>query len=402
MRTLAARLADEPDKIVVLHAKALGDLIVTLPALAALKETYPVAELILLAQPWAKKFLEGRPSPVDRVVPVPAIPGIHGGDNKARVSAGMMAMGNEAGAATSDEEEGFLDMMRAEKLSVALHMHGSGKAANPFINRLGARLTAGMRNPPAAPLDRSIPYVHYQSEVLRNLEIAALVGACATRLEPRVEITRADEQEAAPVREQIGNRPYVVLHPGAADLRRMWPATRFSAVAGGLAAKGYAVVLTGTREEEALVARVMRGMRHSFPRSARSLPGATAAPAPAFPIPCIGLGIGGLAALLRTSALVVSGDTGPLHLARAAGAATVGIYWAPNVLNWGPLTRERHRLAISWVLECPRCGVKPVSPWPFQPVTADCDHPCSFVESVTAEEVLTLAAELLPSRQPLS
>jgi ADP-heptose:LPS heptosyltransferase len=95
--------------------------------------------------------------------------------------------------------------------------------------------------------------------------------------------------------------------------------------------------------------------------------------------------------------LVVSNDTGPLHLARAVGARTVGIYWAPNVLNWGPLSRDRHRLGISWQLECPQCGIRPVSPWPFQPQKPDCSHPYSFVESVPVAEVVELAAELLSS-----
>lgn len=392
---MTPRLSYEPGRIAVLHAKALGDLIVTLPALAALKETYPAAELILLARPWAKAFLEGRPSPMDRVVAVPAIPGIHAG-SAASLPSGKTPAPEAAGGANPDEVEEFFAAMRAEQLSVALHMHGSGKAANPFLHRLGAGLTVGMCNPPAEPLDRSIPYVHYQSEVLRNLEVAALVGACTARLEPHVEVTAADEEEAAPIRRQARNRPYVVLHPGAADLRRAWPATRFSTVADGLAAKGYTVIITGTREEEPMVARVMRGIR-----CPPSPPAGSADFAGPFPIPCIGLGLGGLAALLGASALVISGDTGPLHLARAVGAATVGIYWAPNVLNWGPLTRERHRLAIGWALECPGCGVKPVSPWPFQPVTADCDHPYSFVESVTAAEVLALASELLPPLSPL-
>jgi ADP-heptose:LPS heptosyltransferase len=115
-------------------------------------------------------------------------------------------------------------------------------------------------------------------------------------------------------------------------------------------------------------------------------------------VPCTSLGLGGLAALLKKSALVISNDTGPLHLARAVGAATVGIYWGPNVLNWGPLSRNRHRLAISWQIECPGCGVAPVHPWPFQPVTAACDHPYSFVESVTVAEVLALASDLLQPR----
>jgi ADP-heptose:LPS heptosyltransferase len=112
-------------------------------------------------------------------------------------------------------------------------------------------------------------------------------------------------------------------------------------------------------------------------------------------VSCTSLTLGGLAALLQKSALVISNDTGPLHLARAVGAQTVGIFWAPNVLNWGPTNRMRHRLAISWQLECPQCRVKPVSPWPFLPITASCEHPYSFVESVSVAEVLELALELL-------
>jgi ADP-heptose:LPS heptosyltransferase len=143
---------------------------------------------------------------------------------------------------------------------------------------------------------------------------------------------------------------------------------------------GYRVVLTGTPKEAGLVDKIKQA-------SGRSA------------ITCTSLGLGGLAALLQKSVLVISNDTGPLHLARAVGAATVGIFWAPNVLNWGPLHRNRHRLAISWQIECPRCAVKPVSPWPFQPATAACDHPYSFVDSVSTEEVLELASELLSSTQ---
>ncbi|MEJ7682000.1 MAG: hypothetical protein WKG06_29940 [Segetibacter sp.] len=58
-------------KIAVLRANALGDFIVTLPALKAIRSTYPDAEIVLLGKPWHKEFLiEGR-TPVDRVIIVP-------------------------------------------------------------------------------------------------------------------------------------------------------------------------------------------------------------------------------------------------------------------------------------------------------------------------------------------
>jgi ADP-heptose:LPS heptosyltransferase len=363
-----------PRKIAVLHAKALGDFIVILPALQAIKETYPRAELVLLAKPWVKNFLEARPSPVDRVICVPVLAGIHDAvETKGRIA----HAGTDSGSADIDL---FCQSMHAEKFDAVIHMQGDGRSVNPFINRLGARLTAGMRSPIAEAIDRFIPYVHYQNEVLRNLEIAALIGACTAGLEPRIEVTEADERETAPVRKIVDGGPYIVVHAGADDFRRIWPWTRFAEVVRSMMDAGYRVVLTGTPKEAGLVDKIKQA-------SGRSA------------ITCTSLGLGGLAALLQKSVLVISNDTGPLHLARAVGAATVGIFWAPNVLNWGPLHRNRHRLAISWQIECPGCAVKPVSPWPFQPATAACDHPYSFVDSVSTEEVLELASELLSSTQ---
>lgn len=359
-------------KIAVLHAKALGDFIVTLPALAAIKETYPATELVLLGKPWIKEFLSSRPSPVDRVVTVPSLPGI----NDSIETKGNFPERNAK--PHSLEIEGFLETMRAEKFDVVVHMQGDGKSVNPFINSLGAGLTAGMRNLVAEPIDRAIPYVHYQSEILRNLEIVSLIGARTAHLEPHVELTGMDEQETVSVKERIGDKPYVVIHSGADDMRRVWPAVKFAETADRLVERGYEIVLTGTPKEEEIVLSVTQAMRYAA-------------------IPCTSLKLGGLAALLKSSSLVISNDTGPLHLARAVGAPTVGIYWGPNVLNWGPLSRNRHRIAISWQTECPKCHIMPVSPWPFQPITAGCDHPYSFVESVPVAEVLGLALGLLPS-----
>jgi ADP-heptose:LPS heptosyltransferase len=361
-------------KIGVLQAKALGDFIVTLPALEAIRETYPEAELVLLGKPWVKEFLNARPSTVDRVIAIPILAGVNDTvETKGRVPDASSGSG-------SAEVELFCKTMHAERFDVVIHMQGDGKAVNPFINKLGASLTVGMRNHPAEPVDRSIPYVHYQSEILRNLEIAALIGARPTGLEPHVHVTEADEQEAASITEIVNSHPYVVIHAGADDLRRLWPACKFADVADSLAARGYEVVLTGTPREEGIVAEVMKVMKHTA-------------------VPCTSLTLGALAALLQKSALVISNDTGPLHLARAVGAQTVGIFWAPNVLNWGPANRTRHRLAISWQLECPRCRIRPVSPWPFLPITAGCEHAYSFVESVSVAEVLGVALELLQAGQ---
>lgn len=360
-----------PRKIAVLHAKALGDLIVTLPALAAIKQTYPDAELTLLTQSWIKKFLGDRPSPIDKIVLLPAMAGIN---DTASGKGGPQGGGQEN--LDTPELKRFFTAMRAEAFDAALHMQGNGQLANPIINRLGATLTAGMYSPPAKPLDRSIPYVHYQNEIVRNLETAGLIGAGTKDLSPLLESTVQDGREIADILESFGGEPFIVIHPGAEDLRRRWPPVKFAAVADAFTKRGYQVVLTGTPKEKPLITEIIQYMQRTA-------------------IAQTSLSLGALAALLARSSLVICNDTGPLYLARAVGARTVGIIWVPNVLNWEPLLRGRHLIAISWQLDCPRCGVKPVSPWPYLPVSARCDHPYSFVESVQISEVIALAGELL-------
>ena len=340
-------------KIAVLRANGLGDFVFALPALAALRSAYPEAEIVLLGQPWHARFLAGRPSPVDRVVVVPPSRGIY----------------EPAGAAPGPEAHpGFFDAMRRESFDLALQMHGSGRISNPFVLRLGARLTAGLRDAQAPPLDRWVPYVFYQPEVVRYLEVAALVGAAAVGLEPRLAVTEADLAESRRLVPGDG-RPLAVLHPGATDPRRRWPPERFAAVGDVLAAAGARVVVTGTAAEADLVRAVTAAMaREAVDAAGR-------------------LSLGGLAGLLARCAVVVANDTGPLHLALAVGAAAVGVYWCGNVITAAPPTRWRHRPVISWRLACPACGL--------DCTRARCGHRDSFVADVPVAEVVDQALDLL-------
>src|SRR3954451_12192516 len=58
-------------RIAVLRANALGDFILTLPALDALAAAYPEAEIVLLGRSWHRELLVGRPGPVHRVIEIP-------------------------------------------------------------------------------------------------------------------------------------------------------------------------------------------------------------------------------------------------------------------------------------------------------------------------------------------
>ncbi len=340
-------------KIAVLRANALGDFLMTLPALEALRVAYPDAEIVLLAKEWHASFLARRPSPVDRVVAVPMYGGV-----------GVEPGEVEENAA---EQERFFRQMQREHFDLALQLHGGGVHSNPFVLQLGANMTVGLKTPDAPPLDRWIPYIYFQHEVLRYLEVVSLVGAVTNCLVPRITVTNEDRAEAARVVPDR-DRALVVLHPGAGDPRRRWPAEKFAALGDALIAAGAQVVVTGTRSERRTVEAVLSNMHGEAYNMAERL------------------SLGGLAGLFERCRLVVSNDSGPLHLACAVGTPTVGIYWCFNMINASQLTRARHHPFVSWQLVCPVCGCNHAY--------ANCEHEVSFVSEISTEAVTEAALGL--------
>jgi ADP-heptose:LPS heptosyltransferase len=344
---------DAVNKIAVLRANALGDFVFALPALTALRAAYPAAEIVYLGQPWHAAFLNGRPGPWDRAIAVPHSQGVY----------------DEPGVEEEPAElERFFAAMQAERFDLAIQMHGGGRYSNPFVRRLEARLAVGTQASDADPLDRTVPYIYWQNEILRWLEVVALAGAGVVGLEPRLAVTQRDLDESRAAVPD-GDRPLVTLHPGSGDPRRRWPAARFAAVGDALAASGADVLVTGSGFEDYLARAILDEM---------AAPGQDTTGQ---------LEMGGLAGLLSRCALVVSNDSGPLHLAGAVGTATVGIFWFGNLITAGWPTRARHRAAISWRTECPVCGVNYLR--------SHCQHEVSHVADVGVEEVRDAALELL-------
>lgn len=347
-------------RIAVLRGGGLGDLMFALPAIEALTAAYPQASITLLGTALHAALLAGRPGPVDRVEVLPPVPGIQAGREDRRVT------------------EAFTARMREQGFDLAVQVHGGGRNSNPFLLALGARHTVGTRTPDAAVLERSIPYVYYQHEVFRALEVAGLAGAAPVSLDAALAVLPEEQEQARAL--LLPDRPLVTLHPGATDPRRRWPASSFAEVAAQAAVHGCQVLVVGD-DGDRDAARQITG------------PALAAAGAEA-PVRSLAgeLGIGSLAAVLQASAVVVGNDSGPRHLAQAVGARTVGIYWFGNVINAGAPGRSRHRVHMSWLSACPVCkaDVTQVG-W-----TAErCEHNDSFVADVRPEDVWADVRELL-------
>lgn len=339
--------------ILALRPNAIGDFMFSLPALHALRHTYPQAKITLLGKQWHADFLRNRPSPVDEVIVVPPAPGV-GAPPDAKL----------------DPEPGrrFMAAMRDAKFDIAVQMYGGGRYSNAYIMSLGAKLTIGLKTPEAAPLDRWLPYGEVSNRRLELLQVAALVGATPPLMAREVTVTEQDRREAAALIPYTPSERIVVLHPGASDVRRHWPAERFAAVADVLASQGATIAISATDGERHLARTIVEHMRHD----ALDLTGQ--------------LSLSGLCGLLDRAVMMISNDTGPLHLALSIGTPTVGIFWLTNLLEAHPLRQHLLRPALSVRTHCPVCGAENRK--------SRCEHDVCFVDDVTVAEVTALATEL--------
>ncbi|QTG81176.1 glycosyltransferase family 9 protein [Arthrobacter crystallopoietes] len=351
---------DGVKKIAVLRGGGLGDLMFAVPAMQSLAAAYPEATITLLGAPLHAALLGGRPGPVDRVEALPFAEGVRPGP--------------EDPAAVEE----FLARMREERFDLAVQLHGGGRFSNPFLLQLEARHTVGTRTEDAAALERTIPYLYYQHEVLRALEVVGLAGAAPVALQPQLTVLPEEETAAAGLLD-AGRPSLVTIHPGASDQRRQWPPSYFAQVAAWAAQDGCQVLLVGGSEDVDLADNVVaqaQELMHDA-GSIRSVAGR--------------LGLGELAALLRASDVMLGNDSGPRHLAQAVGTPTVGIYWAGNLIMAGALGRTVHRVHMSWMTHCPVCGsdVTQVG-W-----TAErCEHEFPLTEQIRPEDVYSDVRQL--------
>ncbi|MEJ2871320.1 glycosyltransferase family 9 protein [Actinomycetospora sp. OC33-EN08] len=355
-----APLVPDVRRLAILRANGLGDLVVAEPALAAVRAAYPDAEITLLGQPHHEALLAGRPSPVDRVVTVPPVPGV-------RVGPGPDA--------PAEVVEAWAARQRAHGYDLAIQMHGGGGNSNPLVARLGARVTAGTAAPGAPRLDRWVPYTPYQHDTLRWNELAAAVGARTPRIEPRIAVTEADLAASRAVVPETDD-PLVVVHPGATDARRCYPEERLGAVAAGL--EGARVVVVGGASESDRVAAVARGYAAVRGHEPETTVG--------------GLGLPGLVGLLARSRLMIGNDSGPRHVAGAVGTPTVAVFTYANLADVAPLTRVWHRVLVSWHGGCRVCGRRVLEGW--------CGHQESATHDVPVADVHEAAQDLWEQTSP--
>jgi len=298
----------EPRSVAVFRALQLGDMLCAVPALRAFRRAWPDARITLIGLPWARDFARRFSNHVDDFLAFPGFPGMPEQEPNVR--------------AWPD----FLREAQSREFDLAIQLHGDGRHTNGLLRLLGARQDAGFTPGPTQGCFLSYPAEGH--ELQRLLKLAGFLGADATNEAMEFPLLPEDDAQWAgypSIRALVPGR-YLCVHAGARAANKRWPPAHFAAVADALAAdSGLPIVLTGSEQETALVREVAEAMR-------------TPAIAAAAPVP-----VGGLAALIARSRLLVSNDTGASHLAAALRVPSVVIFRATDVGRWAPLDQSRHR-----------------------------------------------------------
>jgi len=288
-------------RILVVRLGSLGDLVHTLPAVAALRRAHPAATIDWLVDAPHRDFLS--------LVPV--------------VSSLVVLRERGVGAWLAARRQ-----LRANRYDVAADFQGLIKSAAlarlSGANRVIGFDKPGLREPLAALFYTERVGVDEQLHVVRkNLRLAAALGAAETPLEFPIAVASSETID----RFVRGRAPFALINPGAAWPNKRWPPDRLAAVARTLrSTHGLESVVLWGPGESALAEAVVADS------------GGAAAAAPP-------TGLRDLLALARHAKLIVSGDTGPLHIACALGVPSVSLFGPTTPARNGPW--DPHDIAIA-------------------------------------------------------
>lgn len=296
VRPLGALDASKVRSVLLVLTTGLGDAVLSTPVFSAVRRALPQARVTLFVRAaWAPLFA-AEPD-IDDVV------AYHGKWRRFFPT---------------------LRHLREAAPELALILHGNDPDILPLAYLAGSRTivrvpTSGTRYPwllsnANRVADReTIPGWHYIDNRLRILDS---LGMAAARRSPVVHVTaEAQERVKLWVHGALGDAPYWVLHPWAADAYKTWPAPQVSEFLAAALVRwpGLKVVLTGSADNRAMAARLAENRA-------------------AVVVAAGDFDIAGTAALLAGARAVVAPDTGLLHLAAALDVPTVGLF-APTMAS---------------------------------------------------------------------
>jgi len=321
------RADGEPERVLVHLVGNLGDVVVAVPALMALRARYPKARLTLVSSPGRR----GMPGAAHLVDGAPWLD--------------ELIVYHQEDIAGRSRQLAFARRLRTLRPDLLVYLPASRAPASTVYRNLlfgrlvGPRRAFGYYVPtfPRFKLAQARVFGRFPQEVDRHLDALAPLGVTrpdAVRFDLAPTPTE-DLRWVDALTDRTGGAPIAAFCPGGKQAGHLWPEERFAAVAAVLASRGHHVVTIGGPGDRELGDRLLAATG-----------GGTQAAGE--------LSVLGSAELLRRAALLVTNDTGPMHLAAAVGTPTAAVFSGENFAGrWYPYGEGHEVLRAREV--CPTC-----------------------------------------------
>jgi heptosyltransferase III len=333
-------------RILLIKLRYIGDVVLATPLLPLLARRFPSATLTFLVNSGTEEVLHGNPF-LHRVMVLPR-----------KGWKDQMAFYRFL---RQERFDGVLDLSdgdRSALLSVV-----SGAPLRIGYNRDG-RWRGKLYTHVLPSAYGSMHMIDYHAQVVSFLGISEPVG------QPEIYLRPEDEEAAGRLVRKVNpdGRPLVLLHPSARYVFKAWPVERFAALADRLQELGMVVAIIGHQREWDL-GRRLSDLSRSKPTNIMGMTQVLQ-----------------LAGMMKSSALFIGNDGGPMHMAAAVGCPVLGLFGPSEPRVWGP--RGRHVSVIYKGLDCREC---------FYPGCQRGEESC--MKRITVEEVFENAKALLSVRK---
>jgi predicted lipopolysaccharide heptosyltransferase III len=287
-------------KILLLQLKRIGDLILTTPAIAALRKHYPDAQITLAVSNECAELLPAIPS-VDHVL-------------IARRNLRDVAMASSLAGKKFDY---CIDFTRNDRSAFFTLLSGARKRVASYRVREQSKTRARLYTDFVGVRVRDMHTIDYNLALLQPLNVHAVSSA------PQLELPQTAREKADRLRRDWKiTRPYVILHPGSARREKLWNAARWAEIIEHFGENNeFNLVLTSgpSVDEQTHITEITRRTRQKFV----NLSGKT--------------DLLTLAALIGDAQLLVTVDSAPVHFAASIRTPQVILFGPTNPFHWRPM-----------------------------------------------------------------
>jgi heptosyltransferase-1 len=288
----------------------MGDILHALPAVTALRQAHPEWVIDWVVEPRWRALLAAEGS-TKRSPTQPLVDHLHLAPTKDWRKAPLSRK-------TLYEIKSLCSALRADGYNAVLDLQGAIRSA--VVGRLaGCPRLIGE----AEPRERAARWLFTERVATRGAHVieqdaelaSAVAGDALTPVKPWLPVDSAAGKWCDQLLAPSTTLPAVLINPGAGWGAKRWPVERYAAVAQALIDRGLRVLVNAGPGEEPLAETIVQSV------GAATL---------------LACSLDQLIALARRVALVIAGDTGPLHLACALGRPVVGIYGPTDPSRNGP------------------------------------------------------------------